>query len=333
VESLKFKCAISSLPINYELLFISKRSYDREIERVKASINVQEGLANTRMTPILPLNSELLANMTTVEKDRYLSSYRHENFMFQLQHYKCIKCQSVSMYKIHSKINANTPYVCSQCAKKPDDFFVKQGSNRLLPVWFDDVGQCHYELPDELVGLRLGEKLLIQRYSCFVPIVHIKNGIMGIKGHCCCFKQDICDMATTLPRLKVNAIKVVKGVKNSAGFLSEISFIVRKDRVMSALFWLKKYHKWYRDDKDLIICEENLNWMNGNNECELDQLVVIDEFEDECDITEPGTGYVSQLNNTSISTKSNGTLLKSRIEVKVHYALIYLLILHDVLKL
>ena len=90
-------------------------------------------------------------------------------------------------------------------------------------------------------------------------------------------------------------------------FFSEISFVVRRDKVMRALIWLKKYHKWYKDDKDLIICEENLNWMNGKNECELDQLVVIDEFDDECDVIEPGTGYVSQLYNASISVDSKGS--------------------------
>ena len=228
--------------------------------------------------------------------------------MYQLQHYMCKKCKSVSMYKTKTLSKNTTTYVCSHCEKKPDDFFVKKDINRLLPVWFDDHDVCHYELPDELTDLRLGEKLLIQRFSCFVPIVHIKNGMMGIKGHCCCFKQDICDMAMTLPRLTVNAVKVVKGIRDKNGLLSEISFVIRRDKVMSALFWLKKYHKWYRDDKDLIICEENLSWMQGQQECELNQLQIIDEFDEESDVTEPRTGFVSQLHNISLSLSSSGEL-------------------------
>ncbi len=218
MEALIIKCVTKSIPVNNDLLYLSKRSYDGEIERVKALLNDAGTNEIGSSSRILQLNTAVLGTLSIDEKKRYLSSYQHENYMFQLQHYRCRKCQCVTMYKINAVTDPNTSYYCSYCDKKPNEFFVQQGCNRLLPVWYDDFGLCHYELPDELVGLRLGEKLLIQRYSCFVPIVHIKNGIMGIKGHCCCFKQDICDMANTLPRLKVNAIKVVKGIKNSDGF-------------------------------------------------------------------------------------------------------------------
>jgi hypothetical protein len=40
-----------------------------------------------------------------------------------------------------------------------------------------------YTLPSELQHLTLAEKLLIQHISPLVPVVHIKNGILGTRGH------------------------------------------------------------------------------------------------------------------------------------------------------
>ena len=42
---------------------------------------------------------------------------------------------------------------------------------------------------------------------------------------------------------------------------------------MDALNWLKKYNILYRDNTDLIIDEDNLSWMGGKDEMELDTIV------------------------------------------------------------
>ena len=44
------------------------------------------------------------------------------------------------------------------------------------------------------------------------------------------------------------------------------SFIIRKDRVLNALRWLKLYNLKY---SDILIDEHNLDWMGGANESEL----------------------------------------------------------------
>lgn len=69
------------------------------------------------------------------------------------------------------------------------------------PTWVDEYEKTRYDIPPELTSLRVGEQLLIQLYSPYVPIVHIKNGVLGIKGHCISFMKDITEMTIQLPRV------------------------------------------------------------------------------------------------------------------------------------
>jgi hypothetical protein len=48
---------------------------------------------------------------------------------------------------------------------------------------------------------------------------------------------------------------------------------------LDALKWLKKHHKWYREDPDLVIDEDNLNWMHGQEEAELTGIHYVEENE------------------------------------------------------
>ena len=59
------------------------------------------------------------------------------------------------------------------------------------------------------------EKMLIQRLSAFIPLHHIKNGTLGIKGHVCCFPQDIMEICKELPRLPkdLTVVKILKTFK------------------------------------------------------------------------------------------------------------------------
>ena len=58
-----------------------------------------------------------------------------------------------------------------------------------------------YTLLSELQHLTLAEKLLIQRVSPLVPVIHIKNGILGTRGHVVSFYQDIAEIWNESPRL------------------------------------------------------------------------------------------------------------------------------------
>jgi len=72
-----------------------------------------------------------------------------------------------------------------------------------------------FEFPVELSSLTIAKKFLIQRVSPLIPVIHIKNGIMGSRGH-----------------------KEGRAFRNN--------FIVNKNRVQNALVWLQKYSILYQ---------------------------------------------------------------------------------------
>ena len=83
-----------------------------------------------------------------------------------------------------------------------------------LPTW-NDGNIERYDIPLELQNLREGEKLLIQKVSVYVPLLHLQYGQLGIKGHVCCFPQDVQEVCTVLPCLpkQLTIVKVVQRYK------------------------------------------------------------------------------------------------------------------------
>jgi len=102
--------------------------------------------------------------------------------------------------------------------------------------------------------------LLIQCVSPLVPVVHIKNGILGTRGHVVSFFQDISGICTKLPRLPtdITMIKVVRMGVTVDGENVQNVFTINRSRILNALKWLKQHNPLY---KDIIINESNLNWM------------------------------------------------------------------------
>ena len=151
-------------------------------------------------------------------------------------------------------------------------------------MWYengDTKKEPNYHLPSELKNLSLSEKMLIQRISPFLALQHIKNGVMGLKGHVCAFEQNIKGFANTLPRPleDVNVIRVEQFVRAEIG--SEIfrrkAFKVRRSKVITALYWLKQHDPEYFD---IEIDESNLEWI-GQSDCGyIDVKVVVIEDED-----------------------------------------------------
>ena len=71
------------------------------------------------------------------------------------------------------------------------DFMTKMEEFRIyfaknLPVWYrpDDTDKQdpQYHMPEELSGLTIGEKMIIQRLSTYVPVVRYNKGQLGCKG-------------------------------------------------------------------------------------------------------------------------------------------------------
>ena len=97
------------------------------------------------------------------------------------------------IYVKQSRINNN---LCTTCqASKPD----KEEMERNLPIWYDKKGIIQYFLPPQLQCLREGEKLLIQQVAAYVPLLHLKDGQIGSRGHVCSFVQDVNTVCKVLP--------------------------------------------------------------------------------------------------------------------------------------
>ena len=155
---------------------------------------------------------------------------------------------------------------CSVCSKHPTKFkreyYLKKN---MLPVWYDEDGVPQYHVPDELQDLTFGEKLLIQKNSVLIPVVHISKGRIGLKGHTVTFRKDVMHVCDILPRMNVDMVDVLREMTDSDDGTSfrQKTFKIRRSKVMRALKWLKKYHTGYRD---IIIEEGNLDWMKNNEE-------------------------------------------------------------------
>jgi len=276
-----------SLPISHEI-------YQEKIQKMQKLIIAKKRQVESARYHVLPISFTAFDEAPYKTQKELATIYSHEVRLFQLRHQCCYKCKGVSILKKYISVQMDpTLLQCESCRYIKIDSFWKYGRDALLPVWYDDNGEVRFDLPDELKGLRLGEQLLIQRLSCFIPIVHIKNGTMGLKGNCVSFRQNISDICNSLPRTKVQAIKIIRTYRDSNSD-SSINcrfdlFMVRRNRVLGALKWLKKYHKWYREDPDLIICEYNLDWMNGKEEA-----MLVDDLSDVCE-NDFRSEYVSEM--------------------------------------
>ena len=201
--------------------------------------------------------------------------FRFESRMANIQHKICSKCKECSL-NMAVRVSDS---VCARCRRK-DTAESNTETNLMLPIWHDVNGQAQYHVPQELSELTIAEILLIQRVSPLVPIVHIRNGTMGLKGHVCSFQQDVNSIATSLPNLpeRVKAVKMVRTYKDSEGNMQMRTYMVNRGRVMRALKWLVSFHADYKrahENGELTIDEGNLNWLGDDEEAELPTVTEI----------------------------------------------------------
>ena len=117
-----------------------------------------------------------------------------------LKHHRC----SIS-HRVGINLEVNKNEICKLCIRKKATQ-VKQPYN--LPVWYDSLGQIHYELPEQLKNLRIGEQMMIQKLSLYVPIQYLRFGQLCCSGHVCAFPQDIHNICYILPRLPAQVTRV-----------------------------------------------------------------------------------------------------------------------------
>jgi hypothetical protein len=213
------------------------------------------------------------------------SNAHRQNLAFErlngeIRHAVCEDCRSVSMSLKVSKSRTDKVSRCKACR----DWRKQNGFGEVLPwlpVWYKD-GVPQFHVPEELACLREGEKLLIQMASPYVPLKFLKGGAHGCKGHVCCFPQSVQEVVKELPRKKVDAIRVVRSAMNKDGEIEDKIFRIRRGKVMDALLWLSRYNRLY---KDIILNENNLDWMEGKAEAELEVTTTEEEDSDDGDLT------------------------------------------------
>ena len=174
--------------------------------------------------------------------------------------------------------------------------------NNQLPVWYDN-GVPQFHIPVQLSCLRLAEKMLLQLVSPFVPQQYINNGTFGLKGHVCCFPQDIGEVAKVLPRLPsdVKMIKLVRQVTTAVGGpRTNKSFSVRRKETLEALLWLKDHNVLY---KDVTIDCSQLNWMQSEDETDISPHIqeIFDKesksVADDSDVSDNKSVIIDEVNN------------------------------------
>ena len=217
---------------------------------------------------------------------------RFESRMAKITHSWCNTCYECSLSVTTNK----TTNECSRCSRKAQKEAYSR-TNIMIPTWTDRLGNIHYNIPAVLEELTIAEVLLIQRVSPLVPIVHIRNGTLGIKGHVCSFLQDINSVAQVLPRLprEVRALKFVKTFTDANNDNQTRMYIVNRQRVMTALVWLIKHHVEYRkayQSGNLVLNFNNLDWLGDEDERELESVETLTKEFDTAQNVDSSVGEV-----------------------------------------
>ena len=121
-----------------------------------------------------------------------------------------------------------------------------------------------YHIQDELECLSMYEKLLIRRCAnSFLP-VHLKNEIIGLKGHCVTFLQNMTKMCDELLQRKETLLTFIQSIGNKdTDAVFPISLSVNHVKMLNSMKWIQKHNLFYQN---IQIKEENLDWMNGAKE-------------------------------------------------------------------
>ena len=269
--------------VTYMLTCESRREFRRAVKNINERYNrhkrLKKGmLKNFQVHAELIPDPRMYAHFPNKPKPTNLETIVKEQIL-EFEHYlttlNVFKCQTCLECHLHEKPKDNdSRYTCEPCRKRGDpNYFI---DNNLHPVWYlvDDNGKyvrdangkkiAQYHIPEELACLSMYEKLLIRRCANFVPTIHLKNGIFGIRGHCVTFPQDISEMCDELPRREDEIVTFVQNIGNKdTTSVFPTSLRVNRHKVLGALRWLKKHNPFYRN---IQIREENLNWMGDQDE-------------------------------------------------------------------
>jgi hypothetical protein len=101
-----------------------------------------------------------------------MSTFLQQAFKFEQDMLNC-KFKYCKVCHQRRLIMVTKTDVCSRCSKQKNvQLFTHQ--NKALPTWTER-NRVYYNLPKELKNLTIAEKMLIQRVSPLIPVIHLKN--------------------------------------------------------------------------------------------------------------------------------------------------------------
>lgn len=261
-----------------DLLTKTKRRFCVQyIKELISKLNRVEDNNNIAVSTNINMNEEYI-NMANDKDNKYSAfigqTHQFETTMLQLSYKKCNICHQRRLKMIVSD------GICSRCRSQKGKYTFCH-ENKTLPTWMNG-NMVKYSIPKELQNLTIAEKLLIQRISPLIPVIHIKNGSVGSRGHVVSFFQDISGICSELPKLpsEVSVVKVLRSGITAKGENVSRTLTVNRHKVLNALKWLKVHNPLYKDVK---IIESNLDWMKGKQSEDLTNVITIEcnESDDE----------------------------------------------------
>ena len=155
----------------------------------------------------------------------------------QWQNKKCIICNE--QWPTRTCLNMD-PYVCNRCQRD------KHNPKLFSPENDMDPGS----VPPCLKDMTQIEELLIARACPIMTVYHKHGGQLGYSGHVLNLPQNIQQFINKLP-VRVNDLPVLT-ISRQGAANTHHNFRVRREKVLSALQWLKHNNKFYSDiDIDL----------------------------------------------------------------------------------
>ena len=187
---------------------------------------------------------KLLDCNTIYKKNRRHANIAIAKFEFDMKNIRCLVCESCKEWCLVSKFKER--YCCNTCRTEnySEKYFVDEN---LQPIWLNDNKQIQWTVPSEFNDLSLQEELILQRNAPYVPVVHIYNGSLGIKGHCVVFEKEASCNIEEIVNCNSGIIHFNRqyGCASSGRDQRQMFIKVRKENVLNAFKILKKYHPSY----------------------------------------------------------------------------------------
>ncbi|CAG8816966.1 1521_t:CDS:2, partial [Cetraspora pellucida] len=194
-------------------------------EQLNQNTDQQDELSKTESsvtTRVEPLSATVLCN---IDRDM-LRNFR--NKMDKLKHTLCPTC---------NKRFPSIVLVMRECRRCY--------SEKTLPKRFSaDNNMDPGEVPEELQNLTDIEEMLIAQVFPVMSVYKLRGGQYGYRGNVINFPQNVQEFITRLPR-HPSSLDVLVIFRQSANSGSFRDFIVRRDKVASALYWLKANNIYY----------------------------------------------------------------------------------------